>query len=136
MDETRRARRGSGLDEHGIKPPPAFAIERADAPDGAVVLALSGEIDMATASEFRTAVAGALQERPRLLVLDLGAATFMDSSMLKELLRANADARAAECTVVLAGAQPAIRRLLELTKTSALFVHADDRDAALLAAGD
>ena len=65
------------------------------------------------------------------VVLDLSGATFVDSSMLKELLRASAELARYETRLVLAGIPPAVRRLLDLTRTAELFTLADDRDAAL-----
>jgi anti-anti-sigma factor len=67
----------------------------------------------------------------RALVLDLSGATFLDSSMLKELLRANAELDRYETRLVLAGIAPAVHRVLELTRTTDLFTIADDRAAAL-----
>ena len=64
------------------------------------------------------------------LVLDLSGATFVDSSMLKELLRANDELARADTPLVLAGIAPAARRVCELTRTAELFTLADDRAAA------
>jgi anti-anti-sigma factor len=57
----------------------------------------------------------------------------MDSTMLRELLRAHKDVQSSGGRLVIAGAQAAVRRLLELTGTSGLFVLAPDRAAALAA---
>ena len=64
-----------------------------------------------------------MDETPRAaaLVLDLSRATFIDSAVLKELLRARAELAERDVRLVLAGVAPPVRRLLDLTRTSELF---------------
>jgi len=115
------------------RPPPAFKLEREPAPDGVVLLAMAGEIDLATSGHFRESVEVALGAGSQAMVLDMAEVTFMDSTMLRELLRAHKDLDASGGRLVLAAAQPAIRRLLELTGTTGLFELVPDRDEALAA---
>ena len=57
--------------------------------DGALTIALSGEIDHQVARNMMDAITGAIAERlPARLVLDLSGVTFMDSSGIAVLLRA------------------------------------------------
>ena len=113
----------------GMEPAGVFAVEARHAQDGVVLVELSGELDIAATSALRTYVDGAAGRRG--VVLDLSGATFVDSSMLKELLRASAELARYETRLVLAGIPPAVRRLLDLTHTAELFTLADDRHAAL-----
>jgi anti-sigma B factor antagonist len=115
--------------EGGVEPAGAFTIEALPAPDGIAVVELTGELDIAATSEVRSRVDEAVVLRA--LVLDLAGATFLDSSMLKELLRANAELDRYDTQLVLAGIAPAVRRVFELTRTTELFTIADDRAAAL-----
>jgi anti-anti-sigma factor len=115
--------------EGGVEPAGAFTVEARPAPEGISLVELSGELDIAATSEVRACVdeaAGRLG-----LVLDLSGATFVDSSMLKELLRASAELDRYETRLVLAGVTPPVRRVLELTRTTELFTIADDRAEAL-----
>jgi anti-sigma B factor antagonist len=112
-----------------MEPAGAFTIEVHAGPDGVCVLELRGELDIAATSEVRSRVDEAAARRA--LVLDMAEATFLDSSMLKELLRANAELDRYDTRLVLAGMSPAVRRVLELTRTTELFTIADDRAAAL-----
>jgi anti-anti-sigma factor len=64
-------------------------------------------------------------------VLDLAETTFIDSAVLKELLRANSDLARYETQVVLADVPPPVQRLLDLTRTAQLFAIAPDRAAAI-----
>jgi anti-anti-sigma factor len=54
-------------------------------------------------------------------VVDLAAATFVDSAMLRELLRARAELAARDVRLCLAAASEPVLRLLELTGTADLF---------------
>jgi anti-anti-sigma factor len=67
----------------------------------------------------------------RALVIDLAEVTFVDSSALKELLRAATELDRYETRFVLAAVPPAVQRLLDLTRTSELFTIAPDRAAAI-----
>lgn len=114
--------------EGGIEPAGAFAVEPRPAPAGILLVELSGELDIAATSEVRSCVDTAAGGRG--LVLDLSGATFVDSSMLKELLRASAELAQVNTRLVLACITPAVYRLFELTRTTELFTIADDRAQA------
>lgn len=116
-----------------MAPPPAFRMERAEAPQGVILLVLAGEIDLATSGQFRGVVDEAIAEGAS-LVADVEEVTFMDSTMLRELLRAHRDIGAAGRRFILAAPQPPVRRLLELTGTSGLFSLGATRADALAAA--
>ncbi|HMK12414.1 MAG TPA: STAS domain-containing protein [Acidimicrobiales bacterium] len=81
----------------------------------ALVVEVSGEIDLHTASELQRTV-DRLSPFPRPLVLDLGSVAFIDSTGIRALLAINN--RATETTgepVTIANATDSTRRLLELT---------------------
>ena len=65
------------------------------------------------------------------LVLDLAEVTFMDSTMLRELLRAVREIEAGGGRLVLACLGPTVRRLLDMTGTAELFVITTDRASAI-----
>jgi anti-anti-sigma factor len=113
----------------GIDPVDAFAVEPTDGPDGISLIALAGELDMAATPELRRHVDAAAGRRG--VVIDLGEATFIDSAVLKELLRANTELARYETTVVLVRVPPPVQRLLDLTRTARLFTIEPDREAAL-----
>ena len=114
--------------EGDVEPAGAFTVEHRPAPAGITLVELSGELDIAATSDVRAYVASAAGGGG--LVLDLSGATFVDSSMLKELLRANDELARADTPLVLAGIAPAARRVFDLTRTAELFELAEDRAAA------
>lgn len=88
-----------------------FAI----APDGeAMRLAVSGEIDLATAPQMQAALKSLAEEGAAVIVVDMGALEFIDASGIGVLLSAAADARAQGHRLVLARVPPLVRRILEL----------------------
>ena len=120
--------------EGGVEPIGAFTVEPRPAHDGIHVAALTGELDIAATAAVREQVDGAAGRRG--LVLDLSGATFLDSSMLKELLRAGSELDRYGTRLVLAGVTPQVRRVFELTRTMELFTVAGDPDAAVELLGD
>jgi anti-anti-sigma factor len=112
---------------------PEPTIERISPPpsDGVVLLAFAGELDLAMHERFHALVDEVLAEGPSLVVADLTAAEFMDSTMLRELLRAHSSLDEAGSRLVVAGPQAPVRRLLELTGTDDLLTVAETREQAL-----
>lgn len=113
-----------------LAPPPAFRMERVEGPPGVVVLVMAGEIDLATSGRFRAVVDETLAEGNS-LVADMAEVAFMDSTMLRELLRAHRDLEGAGRRFVIADPQAPVRRLLDLTGTARLFVATGTRAEAL-----
>jgi anti-anti-sigma factor len=112
--------------------PRPFKVHVEDVPDPAALLTLDGEMDMAGIRAFREGVEQAMGDRDvRTLVLDMRGVSFMDSSMLRELLRLNQELRQQGAWPVLAGLQGPVRRLLDLTRTAELFRLAESPEAAL-----
>ena len=127
----RRQSEGARVDARGIRPPDAYAIAERPAPRGAIVLALTGEIDVSAAPVVRARFAEALERRPDAIVVDMADVTFADSSALRELLRADAAMRAAGTRFLPAALPPVVERLLELTRARELLDIAPTVDAAL-----
>ncbi len=105
----------SSVDAHGIRPPDAYEIEMRPPADGAVVLILDGEFDLAAVPALHEQLEAARGAADRGVVLDCAGVTFVDSSGLRELLRARTTFGADGKALVLASLQPAVVRLFELT---------------------
>jgi anti-anti-sigma factor len=111
-------------------------LERMPGPrNGVAVLDLAGELDLSVSGRFRELVDGVLGDGTELVVVDLTEVGFMDSTMLRELLRANKEVAASGGRLVVAGPQSSVRRLLDLTGTTDVFAVAASRDEALASEG-
>jgi len=125
MADDQHSREAAGIDDHGLRPPAAYTVRlRADAP----VLVLEGELDLASAPELRRLVD---EFQGDALVVDFQRTTFIDSTVLRELLRARVELAERGVRLVLAAVPAPVRRLMDLTRTSELFEDAGDVDAAL-----
>jgi anti-sigma B factor antagonist len=91
--------------------------------DGATVtIALAGEIDVNVADELSEAVSEALAAEPEVVVVDLSAATFLDSAGVGALVTLNNAAVAAGVpTVQLKNGPSNVMRVLELVGLDDLF---------------
>ncbi len=79
--------------------------------DGATVIFLSGDLDMACVGQARTAIDAALGASPGRVVLDASGLEYMDSSGIALLVQVAQKAR----QVQVRNPTPIVRRLLELT---------------------
>lgn len=85
-----------------------------DRSDGIVVLRLYGELDMATATELRRALAEAIGCEPS-VVVDLADLSFIDSTGIGVLVGASRLAEDAGCSFVLRSPSRSVRKALRLT---------------------
>lgn len=116
------AERGSFEDE------PAGTVALDEVPEG-VVLTVGGALDLALAPTLRRTVERAARLRPRLIVIDLTAVTFLASSGMAELVRARRQLRG-EVGVRVVATGRLVLRPLQLTRlTDELDIHATLADA-------
>ena len=125
MADKQQRHEASGIDERGLRTPAAYTIRSGVADN---VLVLEGELDIAAAPQLRKRFDDFAGDA---LVLDLERTTFIDSAVLRELLRARAELAERGMRLVLAAVPPPVRRLMDLTRTSELFEHAPDAETAL-----
>lgn len=81
--------------------------------DGATVIAIAGELDLASAPQLEEALERAQSDGS--VTLDLRDLDFMDSTGLSVLVRAHQAAEAAGRTLTLVQGPPQVQRLLSLT---------------------
>lgn len=88
-----------------------FAFERVDS-EGAHVVSLFGQLDLANAERVRDALVGVEADT---VVVDLSGLRFLDSSGISALLVARKALAKSGCVLELRGAQGVVRRVLEVT---------------------
>lgn len=87
--------------------------------DGVALIALDGELDLATRPRLDAAVDGVLADGLTCVLLDLDALTFCDSTGMGALVRASRVVHAAGGSCVVAGARGPVHKLLVLTNLAA-----------------
>ncbi|AZS72204.1 metal ABC transporter substrate-binding protein [Streptomyces lydicus] len=95
------------------------------------VVTVSGELDHHTADLLRESLEGCVDDGYARLVVDCSPLEFMDSTGLNVLLGARLKAEAEGGGVHLAGMQPVVARVFEITGAEVVFTVHDSLDAAL-----
>ena len=103
-----------------VRPPEFSCLASLD--QGQAVVAVSGELDMATAPELSRSLAGVLEQHPAQLTLELGALSFIDSTGLTLLVRTSKSLKEHEGSLQLAHPTPPVRRVLEIVGLDGLLV--------------
>ncbi len=97
--------------------------------DGRRLLTLTGELDLASASNLVEAVSQACDEGTSELILDIGGLEFVDSTGLRAILNARTLCAEHECSLSIAPSAdrigPQVRRLFEVTGLLARLPFAD-----------
>ncbi|XVQ11597.1 STAS domain-containing protein [Spirillospora sp. CA-255316] len=82
---------------------------------GHTIVALHGELDIASAPALREHLLGTLQHSARLLILDLGEVSFCDATGLAVLIGLQRRATGLGVTLQLANVRPQVAKLLRIT---------------------
>jgi anti-sigma B factor antagonist len=109
---------------------PEFEVTVSENP-GVPVLAVRGEIDVASAPEFHASLSDLIGKGSEVVVVDLSGVSFIDSSGLGALVGAEKEMRAAGHELRLVVTQPQITRLLDLTGLSEIFTIVSSTDASV-----
>ena len=81
----------------------------------AALIAISGELDIASAPELEQALEAIEPEQTKLVVVDLRELEFMDSTGLSIIVRAHQRLSEQGCELTLVQGPPQVQRLLDLT---------------------
>jgi anti-sigma B factor antagonist len=113
-----------------------FAVDvsfTADGDDGWAVVALTGELELATAPRLRQEVVSLVGEGHTRVVLDLSRVDFVDSVGLGIIVSALKRIRGRGGELVVAGAVPRVRALFELTRLDEIIELHERVDDAITA---
>jgi anti-sigma B factor antagonist len=90
--------------------------------EGRSIVSLREErLDSSNSGELRNIILGLLTAEGQRLIMDLSAVRFIDSSGLGTLLNSSKDAHQRSGSIVLAGLQPRVQSMLELTRLNVIF---------------
>lgn len=107
-----------------------ITFRQSTGPDNAVVLAVSGEIDLLTAEEFGQQLAAALRGAHTLVVLDLSRVRYLASAGLYALLASQESARSLGIVLRIVATGRAVLRPIEITGLRSDLTLFDSVDAA------
>lgn len=82
---------------------------------GLMHVMLAGELDLSTADEVEAKLSRIEEQRPAVLALDLSRLTFLDSSGLRLIVRADQRAREDDRRLVIVQGPETIRRVFSIT---------------------
>jgi anti-sigma B factor antagonist len=100
------------------------------------LVSVRGEVDLFTAPEFKQRISGAIDAGRRRVVVDLNAATFIDSSSLGILISAHKRLRMESGSLVIACEVPAITKTFKVTGLDSVLEVVPTREEALAFDGD
>jgi anti-sigma B factor antagonist len=114
-----------------------LALEDTECDDDLVVLLAGGQLDFAAGPQLRERIAEQIDAGCKQLVLDLSAATFIDSSVIGVLVGAAVRLRndGGSLAVVCPAENRSVVRIFEITGVSNVFELYRTRDEALSAFG-
>ena len=92
----------------------SFTVQLQPRADVALI-AVSGELDIASAPELEQALDQIRPELTKLVIVDLRELEFMDSTGLSIIVRAHQRLSESDCELTLIKGQPQVQRLLDLT---------------------
>ena len=97
------------------RPPSPFSVNVTGGGDRALVAAVAGDVDIATANDMSAAVIAALDDHPGVgVILDFSNVGFMDSSGLRAVLDISRRLDAGDASLVLLSPNRPVRKLLSL----------------------
>jgi anti-sigma B factor antagonist len=80
-----------------------------------VVVSVAGEVDLNTAPQLRDKLAEVTSRKAEVVIVDLGAVEFLDSTGLGVILTAWKEVTAQGCALAVVSPQPRITRIFEIT---------------------
>jgi anti-sigma B factor antagonist len=89
---------------------------------GATIVRIVGEVDMRTSPTLRTAILDVSRSKPSRIVIDLEMVQYMDSSGVGTMVSLKREIERLGGKLMLAGLQPRVRGVFEITQLDRFFV--------------
>jgi anti-sigma B factor antagonist len=112
-----------------------FDVKTEELGETTYVIALTGEVDLYTAPEFKQQLLEAISKGARTVVVDLSGTTFIDSTTLGVLVGGVKRLRGQDGQLSLVCSDRNIAKIFEITGLDRVFQIYPTRDEALAAAG-
>jgi anti-sigma B factor antagonist len=99
--------------------------------DEVVVMSVAGKIDALTAESLTEALLENIQAGATQLITDLSGVNYISSAGLRSFLRAQKEIRGCDGDLRLAGVQPNVLQILQLSGFTSIFKMFDDTETAV-----
>ncbi|MHC4914541.1 MAG: STAS domain-containing protein [Planctomycetota bacterium] len=99
--------------------------------DGAVKVVISGEVDMHNSAGVREELLAAVEKKPPLIIVDLSAVAYIDSSGLATLVECLQNLTDYGGRLVLVGASKSARDVFSIARLDKVFSFCDSEEEAL-----
>jgi len=96
-------------------------LEEGTGPDGATVIHVSGEVDLATHAALEEAIVRVVRSGRNRVVVDLAGVPFLDSSGIRALLKGREEAVAHGAVVSVRNPQRVVDKVLRITQVAPLL---------------
>ncbi|HZC53555.1 MAG TPA: STAS domain-containing protein [Mycobacterium sp.] len=106
---------------HGAADKPAGRFQTIDSDAWSATIALCGELDMASAPGLHALLDAHLEACRTVIRVDLGGVTFLDSTVLGELIIASDRCRRMQGALILTKVAPKVRRVFQIAGVEALL---------------
>lgn len=112
-----------------------FSLEQQRLPDGRLVVAVHGAVDLFAAPELKRRLIAAVERGTSEIILDLSATEFLDSTGLGAMLATykRLSVRGGRLVVVLG--ETGVARVFEITGLDSILTFAESLDAAIAGVG-
>jgi anti-anti-sigma factor len=98
--------------------------------DGVIVVAVAGELDLATSGRLESKLRGVEARRPPMLIIDLSQLSFIDSTGLRLIIGAHTRAREDERRLSIIPGPEAVQKVFHLALLEKRLDFIDDASAA------
>ena len=113
---------------------PSSVIRGIEQRGNATVVTVAGDVDLQQATVFQQQMLGLLDRKPPLVVIDLTDVPYMDSSGVASLVKVLSRSKKQNTSLKLAGLNPRVRGIFEITRLDTVFQMTDTVDEALASA--
>jgi anti-sigma B factor antagonist len=110
---------------------PQFSVELTHSGDDVAVIALTGEVDIYSAPQFKESLVKGIDDGARHIIVDLAGVTFIDSTALGVLVSGAKRVRPQNGTLDIVCTDENITRIFEITGLDRIFGIYPSRDEAL-----
>jgi anti-sigma B factor antagonist len=117
----------------GDSPISGIDVATSHDPSGAIIVAISGEIDLKNGTQLRELLLRLVADQPPMLVISLELVTFLDSTGLATLVATNRQARELDVEVRVTAPAAGPRRVLDISGLDNAFAIYPNLAAALQA---